>query len=207
MVRVISFLVFFVCSTLSAQSQYETGMQKAFALWGEGKATEASAMFERIASAEKNNWLPSYYVGLVNVTESFMTQDKEKITALLKKAQEGLEMSASLTKDNAEIYILDALIQTAWVVYDPQTNGMKLSGKVMQLYGKALALQPNNPRAVFGKADFEMGGARYFGQDTKPMCAEVERSIGLFATFKPETPFHPSWGLERAQQVLAECKK
>ena len=51
-------------STLSLFSQpseqYLGGMGKGMALWGEGKALEASAMFERIAQAEKDNWLPSY---------------------------------------------------------------------------------------------------------------------------------------------------
>ena len=207
MIRIITVMVFFVYNTLIAQSQYETGMQKAFALWGEGKPAEAAALFERIASAEKTNWLPSYYVALVNTTQSFMIQDKEKISALLNKAQEALEMSKSISQDNSELLVMEALIQTAWIVYDPATNGMKLSGKVNQLYGKALALDPANPRAVFSKAEFDMGGAKYFGQDTKPMCAEVERAIALFAAHKPETPFHPSWGLDRAQETLKECKK
>ena len=45
------------------------------------------------------------------------------------------------------------------------------------------------------------------GTDTKPMCAQLEKSIELYAKFKPETPFSPSWGLERAQQELQNCKK
>ena len=48
--------------------------------------------------------------------------------------------------------------------------------------------------------------AEYFGQDTKPMCAQIEKAIELFATFKPETALHPSWGLDRAQAELKKCK-
>ena len=59
---------------------------------------------------------------------------------------------------------------------------------------------------MFGKAEFEIGGAKYFGTDTKPLCAQIEKSIELFVNFKPESPFHPTWGLERAQQALKECK-
>ena len=207
MIRVITMLVFFVCGTITAQSQYETGMQKAFALWGENKPAEASAMFERIASAEKDNWLPPYYVALVNTTEAFKTQDKEKISALLDKAQQALDQAMMLSQDNAELLVMEALIQTAWIVYDPMTNGMKLSGKVNQIYAKALALAPDNPRVVMSKAEFDMGGAAYFGNDIAPMCKEMERAVSLFATFKPESPFHPKWGLERAQEVAQQCKK
>jgi len=60
---------------------------------------------------------------------------------------------------------------------------------------------------VYGKAEYEIGGAKFFGTDIKPMCAEVDRAIALFEKFKPETPFSPKWGLERALEVQKECKK
>lgn len=190
-----------------AQTAYEKGMGKAFELWGQGKNTEASAMFERIASAEKNNWLPNYYVALVNTTTSFSTKDKETVNALLKKAQDALDIEMVKYPDNAEILVMQAMIYTGWVAFDPMTYGMTLSPKVMEMYAKAEKIDPNNPRVIFGKADYEIGGARFFGTDIKPMCAEVERAIKLFETFKPETPFSPKWGLERALQTQQECKK
>jgi hypothetical protein len=207
MVRLITMLLLCVCTALSAQSQYEQGMKKAFGLWDEGKSAEASSLFERIASAEKNNWLPEYYVALVNTTEAFRLKDKEKVNALLTKAQAAQDKAAVLAPDNAEVLVMQAMIYTAYIASDPMTNGMKLSGMVNELYAKAQAIAPNNPRVVFGKAEFSIGSARYFGQDTKPMCADIERAVGLFAAFKPESAFHPKWGLERAQQALAECKK
>lgn len=190
-----------------AQGQFEQGMNKAFALWKEGKNTEASAMFERIASAEKDNWLPNYYVALVNTTASFGTKDKETVSALLNKAQNALDIIMVKYPQNAEILVMQALIYTGWVAFDPMTNGMALSGKVMEMYAQAEKIDPNNPRVVFGKAEYEMGGAKFFGTDIKPMCAEVNRSIQLFETFKPETPFSPKWGLERALQTQKECNK
>lgn len=200
-------LVFFITSLVSAQSQYETGMQKAFGLWGEGKDADASAMFERIASAEKDNWLPNYYVALVNSTAAFKTKDKTQISALLGKSQEALDKELDKNPNNAELLVVQALINTAWVVADPMTNGMKLSAKTIEIYNKAIAIEPNNPRAVFGKAEFEIGGARYFGSDTKSMCAQIDKAIELFATFKPQSQFHPNWGLERALEAQKECKK
>jgi hypothetical protein len=76
----------------------------------------------------------------------------------------------------------------------------------MELYGKAQAIAPENPRAVFGKAEFEIGAAQFWGTDTKPICAQIDKAIGLFATFKPETPFSPKWGLERALEAQKKCK-
>jgi hypothetical protein len=108
--------------------------------------------------------------------------------------------------NNAELLVMQAMIHTAWIAYDPMTNGMKLSGKVMELYGKAEAIAPTNPRVVFGKAEFEMGSAQFFGTDTQPICAQIAKSIELFATFKPESAFHPNWGLERAKEARDACK-
>jgi hypothetical protein len=208
MVKTITTIVLFVCSFIgSAQGQFEQGMGKAFQLWGEGKNTEASAMFERIASAEKGSWLPNYYVALVNTTTAFQTKDKEKVGALLAKAQQALDVELAKDGQNAELLVMQALIHTAWVASDPMTYAMALSGKIMELYTKAEAIAPNNPRVVYGKAEYEIGGARYFGTDITPMCAQINRSIELFATFKPETQFHPKWGLDRATMMQQECAK
>ena len=207
MAKIIVTFVLFLTTLVSAQSQYETGMQKAFKLWDEGKNTEASALFERIALAEKDNWLPNYYVALVNITTAFTIKDKTQISALLAKSQESLDKELDKNPNNSELLVLQAMINTAWIVADPMTNGMKLSAKTVEIYSKAIALDPKNPRAVFGRAEFEIGGAKYFGSDTKPMCAQIDKSIELFATFKPETVFHPKWGLERAVEAQKECNK
>ena len=76
----------------------------------------------------------------------------------------------------------------------------------MEQYDKAMILAPNNPRVVYSKAEFEIGAAQYWGTDTKPMCEALAKSIELFANFKPETPFSPKWGLDRAQEALKNCK-
>jgi len=208
MTKVITTIVVFLATVFSANAQqFEQGMGKALATWGSGNTTEASALFERIASVEKTNWLPNYYVALVNTTEAFNPANAKNATALINKAQKALDAAQLISPNNAEILIMQAMINTAWIVQDPMTNGMKLSAPTIELYEKALKLAPENPRAVFGKAEFEIGGAQYWGTDTKPMCEQVAKSIELFAKFKPESPFHPTWGLDRAQETLKNCGK
>jgi len=206
MTKIIVTIVLLVTTQLFSQGQYEQAMGKAFALLGEGKDAEASDLFERIASAEKDNWLPNYYVALVNTTTAFETKDKDQINALLTKAQTALDVEIAKQPNNAELLVVQAMIHTVWIAFDPITNGMKLSGKVMELYGKAEAIAPTNPRVVFGKAEFEMGSAQFFGTDTQPICAQIAKSIELFATFKPESAFHPNWGMERAKEAKEACK-
>jgi hypothetical protein len=206
MKKIITTIALFVAVLASAQGQFEQGMGKAFQLWKEGKNTEASDMFERIAAADKTSWLPNYYVALVNTTSSFAIQDKTQVNALLAKAQNSLDVEMIKDQSNAELFIMQAMIYTAWVVVDPMTNGMKYSAKVMEAYAKAKALDPNNPRAVFGEADYQLGGAKWTGVDTKPLCVQVDKAIELFATFKPQTPFSPKWGLDRALEAQKNCK-
>ena len=195
-----------ISSLLTAQTSFEQGMGKSLGLWGEGKAQEASALMERIAAAEKSNWLPNYYVALINTTEAFNPANKEKVPAMIIKAQDAIDNATLISPNNDEIMVVQAMLYTVILIQDPMTNGMKYTGLVMEQYGKALAINPNNPRAVFSKAEFEIGGAKYWGTDTKPMCAQIEKSIQLFANFKPETPFSPKWGLDRAQEALKGCK-
>jgi len=52
-----------------------------------------------------------------------------------------------------------------------------------------------------------MGSARFFGKDTAPYCKEFERAQTLFETDKSETAFYPSWGKDRATQLVEDCKK
>src|SRR5690606_38309747 len=102
---------------------------------------------------------------------------------------------------------LQALIYTAYIVADPMTNAMKYSGMAMEQYEKASKIAPDNPRVVYCKAEFELGGAQYWKTDTKPMCAQIDKAIELFATFKPASAFHPKWGLDRALETQKQCAK
>lgn len=206
MKKIITILVVLVSISITAQSNYEKGMQEAFQFWGQNKPTEAINLFERISKAEKDNWLPSYYAAQINITRSFGERDVEKLTAQLNKAQEALNAATAISTDNPEIMVMQALLHTAWVAYDGATYGMTLSGKIVGLYSKALTIAPNNPRVVYSKARWDIGGAQFFGSDTAPFCKDIEKSIELFATFDAKTPFHPSWGKDQAEKALADCK-
>lgn len=207
MKKIVLITLLFIATATTAQDQYTKGMQKAMQLWGEGKPVDASNMFERISSVELDNWLPYYYVAQVNTVAAFMEKDKEKVTAYLEKAQEFVAVAKSISPNNAEILVQQAMIYTAWIASDGATHAMTYSGKVVALYQKAAQIDPKNPRVVFSKAEWDMGSAKYFGQDIAPYCKDVERSLELFANFKPESEFHPNWGEDRARTTFESCKK
>lgn len=191
-----------------AQAKYEQGMERAFELWKSDQPWEAANLFERIAQAEADNWLPPFYVAQINVLYSFSEKNEEKLTAQLKKAQDFLNDAKALSKDNAEILVVQAQLYTAWIVFDGAKYGMTMSPKISQLYDQAYQIEPENPRVASGKVEWDLGTARWFGQDTQPFCEDLKKAVALFDSYEPKGKYYPNGGAEYARQSLAEnCKE
>lgn len=205
MKQFITIIILSLTLMLNAQSNYEKGMQKALDLWEANNWSEAEQLFERIAAAEPDKWLPNYYIAQMNSIKSWNEKDLDVITAQLTKAQDYLNNSMAISKDNYHNLVMQAQIYTNWIALDGRTYGMKYSSKVTELYNQAYILDPENPIVAICKADWNMGSARYFGQDTKPFCKDVEKALVLFENYKPEL-FYPNWGKQRAIEILKSCK-
>ena len=192
---------------IAAQSNYQSGMQKAFGLWEQGKMTAASQLFERVSKAEPTKWKPAYYAATIEILESFGLKDEAQLKAKLTKAKELLDVAKSNSENNPEIIITQALLNTGYIAFDGQKYGMTLSGKNSQLYAKALAIAPNNPRVILGYAEWNMGSAKFFGKPTQPYCDEVKRAIQLGKEEKIDEEFYPKFMTSRAEEVLKGCEK
>ena len=198
-------LAFLTATIVKSQSQYEQGMTKAFELWGEGKSNEALALFERIAQAEVNNWVPLYHAANVIISAQWNETDMTKKNAMLDKAKEIIAEAHKRDENNSELTTLEGMLYTSYVAMDPGTYGMKYSPIIMQLHNKAIALDPENPRAHANKIEYEMGSARFFGNDLTPFCIQMKEIIPKFENQKTDIPFAPSYGIERAKEVAASC--
>lgn len=207
MKKLIIITILLISGITNAQTNFENGMTKAFELWQANKTDEAQNMFERIAKAEPSEWLPHYYIAQINSIKTWNKKDAAIVKAQLDKAQEHLDAAMAISENNAELLVMQAQVFTNWVAFDGMTYGMKYSAKIAELYAKAQKLAPENPRAAFGKAEWGMGSAKYFGKDTAPYCKEIEASLELFANFNPKSTLHPNWGKERAAQSAAACKE
>lgn len=192
---------------MHSQTAYEKGMSKAFELWKNQKPDEAINLFERIAKAEKENWLPYYYAAQVHIITTFNTKDGNEIEPRLKKAQDFLNEAKTFSNNNAEVLIMEAMLNTAYVVYNPNVYGMTHSGKVEELYKKAKVLEPENPRAVLYHAEWQMGGAKFWGKDPKAFCPEVEKAILYFEKEPSQNiPFYPNWGKDQIARIQKQCE-
>ena len=206
MKKTILFIALIFTVSIAAQTKYQKGMQKAFSLWEKGKNAEASQLFERISKAEKNNWLPPYYAATIEILGSFGVKDEATLKAKLNKAQAFLDSATAVSKDNPEILITQALLNTAYMAFDGQKYGMTMSMKNAGLYEKAFKIAPNNPRVILSKAEADMGAARFFGKSTKPFCENVKKAIELGKKEKIDIEFYPRFMVKRAEQVLKQCE-
>lgn len=208
MVRIIFIVATLVFSVVAkAQTSYEKEMKNALELLDNGKFEEAGNQFEKIAETEKENWLPNYYVALSNTFYSFSVSDKKQKADLLEKSEKFLKKSSENQSENVEIMVVQALIDTGWIVYEPMIYGQQNFGKVLETYTKAKQIDPKNPRVALSSVQFDMNSAKYMGRNPKDFCKDLEKVIELFATFKPETEFSPNWGLKNTQELVQQCNQ
>jgi hypothetical protein len=208
MKKILIVAIAFISFSGISQSKYKEGMNKAFELWKSEKHWEAANLFERIGQAEVDNWLPPFYVAQINVIYSFGEKDEKALTAQLNKAQDFINDAKVISKNNSEILVVQAQLYTAWVAFDGQRFGMTYSPKIAQLYQEAYNLEPDNPRVASGKVEWDMGTARFFGQDTAPFCEDLAKAVELFTTYEPKGDFYPQGGEEYARGSLAQnCKE
>ncbi|MCK0132228.1 hypothetical protein MWU59_12020 [Flavobacteriaceae bacterium F08102] len=202
------FTVFLLCMSQVSYSQtnFEQAMDQAEALVKEGKLIEAANLYERISQVEPDNWLPAYHLALLKTWPTFMAADKSNVEANLELAQEYADIAEMNAPNNAEVYVLKALILVAKIAYDPATYGMTLSEKATELYQKAIALDKMNPRAQSGLIEMEMGTARYFKQDLTPYCERLQKVLKLYDAFVPGSKYHPNWGRDGVLKNLENCK-
>ncbi len=162
-----------------------------------------AAKFERIADAEKTQWLPYYYAALIKARMAFEAKDKDKAadeaTALLDKA-------AAIEKDNSEIFCVRATICYAHMMVDPMTRWMQYGAEAKKNLDASAKADPTNPRPVILQANSLKNTPEQFGGGCAAAKPLAEKAAKLLADFKPTSPLHPTWGKEVVDQILESCK-
>lgn len=188
-----------------SQSQFDSGMEQAFELWQQGESTQAANLFERIGRAEEEEWLPLYYAAQIKIVESFEMSDRGQKEQQLEVAQELLNDAKMLAgNDNVELKVLQAMLHTSYITLDPSSYGMKLSPVITNIYATAASQAPKNPRVALSRAEWNMGSARFFGEDPAKFCPDLEAALLLFKAEEPAENFAPRWGKDRTEMLIAQ---
>lgn len=160
---------------------------------------------ERIAAAEKVKWEPYYYTSFAYIRMSNIEQESAKKDMYLDQANTSIEKAAAINANESEIVALVGFIHMMRVAIDPATRGAQYSSMAMQAFGKATALNPENPRALALLAQMQYGTAKFFGSPVTEACGTLAAALQKFDTYRSDNPLAPQWGREMALGMKKEC--
>lgn len=210
-------VLFVTITSVSAQSEkYQAAMKenvsKLDAISTSQEWTEIGNNFQRIADAEKTQWLPYYYVALSNVMAGYFQgavnqNPNPSITdPLADKAEEALNKAVALTKENSEIFVVKKMIASLRMMADPQNRWQTYGPQAGEALQKAKSLDPNNPRVYMLEGQDKFYTPEQFGGSKTEAKTLFEESAKKFETFKPESAIHPQWGLSQVKYFQSQAK-
>ena len=210
MKAIILLLTFVVSVAFANDDKYTEQMTKNIEAIYKAQAPDqfqqAINAFERIGNAEKTKWEPFYYASFGYLMQATREQDGGKKDQLLDLAATSLDKAKVIKENESEIVALEGFIYIIRLTVDPATRGPKYSGMAMQSFGKALGLNPENPRALVFMAQMQYGTAEFFKSPTTEACATLTKSLEKFASFKTDNPVAPQWGEGLAEEWKEKCK-
>ncbi len=199
----------FICGMAAAQSKYETAMARGLEQFKAAKSAEdmatASAFFERVADAEKDKWLPYYYAAYTNHLIGWMNPkaDKDKVA---EKSKDLITKAEVIEHNNSEIYCLRQMVAIQQMTVDPMSRWQTYGAEGTRALESATKADPNNPRIYYLSGQTLMNTPEAFGGGKAVAKKLFEKSLELYKTFQPASPFHPNWGKEEAEKLLAQCQ-
>jgi len=199
--------------TVNAQSQqaYIGAMSKGLQSMGEARTMEdwqgVAGQFERISAKVSDQWHPHYYAALAYINMSFRANDVSEKDKLTDKAQEYIDVAKKIAPNHSEVVALQGFKYMIELSADPVSRGQNMSQMAMQQFGKALNIDPNNPRANVFLAQMEVGMAQFFGSPTDKACEKGQKALELFNAASKEQTLDPTWGKETAEELVKQCGK
>lgn len=163
--------------------------------------------FQMIADVEKTEWLPVYYQSYCYVIMSFLEPtDATKKDSYLDVAEKSIAKLIELVPNESEVFALQSFYFIGRLVVNPMERGQEFSGLSGQAVGKALAIDPANPRAKLLKLQGDIGAAPYMGLDPKSFCPQAKELLANWDSFKPKSLIHPAWGKDQAEGIVKGCQ-
>lgn len=208
----IAVLIMSVSGTVLANdSKYIEAMQKNIEAVYTAKTipdyqTAVNAL-ERIGAAEKTKWEPFYYASFGYIMMSNQEKDNAKKDAYLDQAVTALNKGKAIVPNESEIIALEGFIYMMRIQADPAARGPQYTPMAMQAFNKAIAVNPENPRALALLAQMQFGMAQFFGSSTAEACTTNTKAMEKFASFQSENLLAPRWGQQMVEGMKGQCGK
>jgi tetratricopeptide (TPR) repeat protein len=177
--------------------------------------TDLANAFERIAEAEKNQWLAYYYAAYCNTSAGLMVANAggdmmvpkaDKTDPYADKAEKALNKAISLSKESSEIWVVKKMIITLRMLGDVMNRAMNAMPEAAAALETAKKLDANNPRVYVLEGQDKFYTPEQFGGSKEEAKVLFEKAQKLYDTFKPETNIHPNWGKSQVGYFLSQYK-
>lgn len=205
----LALLVFTVVKSFAAD-KYTESMQKNIDSVYSSKSIAAIQRavnsLERIGDAEKTKWEPFYYASFGYVMMATREKDAGIKDSYLDLALKANEKAKALQPGESEVIALEGFIHMIRVTVDPVSRGPQYSSLAFQAFGKAVGMNPENPRALALLAQMQYGTAQFFGSSTAEACGTNTKALEKFDSFKSSNALAPKWGRGMAEEMKGQCK-
>ena len=192
----------------NAQTPFESVMKESLTLLDSAKTSEAMVAvvgkFERIALAESTQWEPLYYAAFTQINLSFREKEGDKKDAILDLAEKNIDKALAINCDKSELYALLGFLYQARIQVSP-IRGMTYSQKAAEVLGKALDINPENPRALFLLAQNIYYTPKMFGGGSKNALPKFQEAQSKFEKEKNKEGIAPKWGSKSNLRMIEAC--
>ncbi|RYZ00627.1 MAG: hypothetical protein EOO11_00945 [Chitinophagaceae bacterium] len=174
---------------------------------------DLSAAFERIADAEKTQWLPYYYAALAKInTGYFMSNGKTGGMAatfdpIADKAEALINKADALSTDNSEVYVVKKMIASLRMMADPMSRYMTYGKAAGEALETAKKLNPENPRVYYLAGQDKFFTPEQYGGSKTEAKSLFELALQKFDSFRPADALAPHWGRGNTEYFLQQASK
>lgn len=173
---------------------------------------EIANAFERIAEAEKTQWLPYYYAAYCQVmggTYSLPMDgsfgDNSAITdPVADKADQLIAKAETLTAANSEIFCVKKMIASLRMMGNAMSRYMTEGAKAAEALARAKEMNANNPRVYILEAQDKFYTPEQYGGSKEEAKKLFEKAKELFMTSKPGSSIEPQWGMSQVMYFLSQ---
>jgi len=197
---------------MAGNDPYSEKMRETLQLFAEcstpGDYQDLANRFRVIANVETEEWLPLYYEAQGYILMGFTAQlENELRDSYLDKASALIDKMLVMAPGEAEVYVMKSFYHTGFLVVNPPQRAMSATPLIHEAIARALAMEPDNPRALFLRLSNEMGTASYFGEDITPYCDQASELLLNWDNYELKSPIHPNWGKDEVEGIVAGCSE
>jgi len=172
-------------------------------------ATASTQLLERLVR-KYDDWSSHYYLlyfkilVIRNAKASEVAQNA--YNSFMVSFDKVLKQSVT-DRQKSEIYTLKGFVYLTALSSDPIKHGRELAPKVTELFDKATALYPENPRPIYLNALFQQGMSKFFNKNYN-VCGDLllaNKYFAMQANLRTDY-LYPAWGAEHtANEIFDNC--